>query len=178
MATFSASGISVLNWFSMAAICSNNSWGLPCVLVNPIFCFNGFMSIRDTVSFGSYFSNNCLIILHANPDGHSVVWALISIPIKLGESSAAVRLAKAMAFLFFAIFCFSAMFASVFKAAPSDSGRSGSSVWPTACLNFHTVAKAENRNHHVWKFLWLPAEHGQLHRLRAQLVVIVIHHDV
>ena len=118
------------------------------------------MSIRDTVSFGSYFSNNCLMTLHANPDGHSVVWALINIPIKLGESSAVVRFAKAMAFLFFAIFCFSAIFASVFNAAPSDAGRSGSSVWPTACLNFHTVAKAENRNHHVWKWLWSPLNTG------------------
>ena len=70
-------------------------------------------------------------------------------PIKLGGSKADVRLAKVIAFHFFAAFCLSQMSAVIHRDALSELGTSTSGTLPTAPANFHTVMKAWNQNHHV-----------------------------
>ena len=66
-------------------------------------------------------------------------------PIKLGESRAVVKLAKAIRFHFFATFCLSPTFVVIDKDAVSETGKSTSGTLTIAAVNFHTVAKA-------WKF--------------------------
>ena len=69
--------------------------------------------------------------------------------IKLGESRAIVKLAKVIAFHFFAAFCLPPTSVVIDKDAASETGKSTSSTLPIAAMNFHTVVKARNWNHRL-----------------------------